>query len=202
MGTPSCRLGPHVPEHSAGHAYHLHTGWILTADILYLSFCTLLVLNTRWFVPTVDWVPILRELVSVGLKIFALCVSCSLSLLTIAAGWLFYRPLVAAALAALALVPVFLARSGLSTKKKEWLFKWISSRTIQSGTYCPDVKTSSPLKTSTIQPKNITWHLAQRRTANPHYVILLQHYIIVIFLGLYLVCKKHKLSLSVLYSRC
>lgn len=69
--------------------------------------------------PSVDWVPVLRELVSVGLKIFALCVSCSLSLLTIAAGWLFYRPLVAAALAALALVPVFLARSGLPAKKNE-----------------------------------------------------------------------------------
>lgn len=66
-----------------------------------------------------DWVPVLRELVSVGLKLFALCVSCSLSLLTIAAGWLFYRPLVAAALAALALVPVFLARSRLPAKKNE-----------------------------------------------------------------------------------
>lgn len=71
----------------------------------------------------VDWVPVLRELVSVGLNIFALCVSCSLSLLTIAAGWFFYRPLTAVALAALALVPVFLARSGLPAKKNEWLFK-------------------------------------------------------------------------------
>lgn len=71
----------------------------------------------------VDWIPILRELVSVGLNIFALSVSCSLSLLTIAAGWLFYRPLVAVALVALALVPVFLARSRLPAKKNEWLFK-------------------------------------------------------------------------------
>lgn len=77
--------------------------------------------------PAVDWVPILRELVSVGLNIFALCVSCSLSLLTIAAGWLFYRPLVAVALAALALVPVFLARSGLPAKKNEWPFTWENS---------------------------------------------------------------------------
>lgn len=75
-------------------------------------------------VPAVDWVPILRELVSVGLKIFALCVSCSLSLLTIGVGWLFYRPLVAAALGALALLPVLLARSGLPAKKNEWLLHW------------------------------------------------------------------------------
>lgn len=69
--------------------------------------------------PAVDWVPVLRDLVSLGLKLFALCVSCSLALLTVAAGWLFYRPLLAAALAAFALVPVFLARSGLPAKKNQ-----------------------------------------------------------------------------------
>ncbi|XP_029906580.1 transmembrane protein 43 [Myripristis murdjan] len=67
----------------------------------------------------VDWVPILRELVSLGLKLFALCVSCSLSLLTIAVGWLFYRPLVAAALGAVALLPVLIARSRVPAKKHQ-----------------------------------------------------------------------------------
>ncbi|XP_032369137.1 transmembrane protein 43 [Etheostoma spectabile] len=86
-------------------------GWAL--------MCLSIQLTMRIIYTLVDWVPILRELVSVGLKIFALCVSCSLSLLTIGAGWLFYRPLVAAALGALALVPVFLARSGLPAKKNE-----------------------------------------------------------------------------------
>ncbi|XP_061640505.1 transmembrane protein 43 [Phyllopteryx taeniolatus] len=74
-------------------------------------------LTMRIIYTLVDWVPILRDLVSVGLKIFALCVSSSLSLLTIAAGWFFYRPLMAAALGALALLPVLLARSGLPAKK-------------------------------------------------------------------------------------
>ncbi|XP_061542874.1 transmembrane protein 43 [Phycodurus eques] len=74
-------------------------------------------LTMRIIYTLVDWVPILRDLVSVGLKIFALCVSSSLSLLTIAAGWFFYRPLTAAALGALALLPVLLARSGLPAKK-------------------------------------------------------------------------------------
>lgn len=69
--------------------------------------------------PAVDWVPVLRELVSAGLMIFATCVSASLSLLTIAAGWLFYRPLTALVLAALALVPVLLARYKLPAKKNE-----------------------------------------------------------------------------------
>uniref|UniRef100_A0A8D3C5D1 Transmembrane protein 43 n=1 Tax=Scophthalmus maximus TaxID=52904 RepID=A0A8D3C5D1_SCOMX len=86
-------------------------GWAL----MFLS----IQLTMRIIYTLVDWVPILRELVSVGLKIFALCISCSLSLLTIGSGWLFYRPLVAAGLGALALLPVLLARSGLPAKKNE-----------------------------------------------------------------------------------
>ncbi|KAK5872456.1 hypothetical protein PBY51_013159 [Eleginops maclovinus] len=85
-------------------------GWAL----MFLS----IQLTMRIIYTLVDWVPVLRELVSVGLKIFALCVSCSLSLLTIGVGWMFYRPLVAAALGALALLPMFLARSGLGPAKK------------------------------------------------------------------------------------
>ncbi|KAM9408528.1 transmembrane protein 43 [Pholidichthys leucotaenia] len=76
-------------------------------------------LTMRIIYTLVDWVPILRDLVSIGLKIFALCVSCSLSLIVIGVGWLFYRPLVAMALGALALLPLFLAHSGLPAKKKE-----------------------------------------------------------------------------------
>ncbi|KPP60406.1 Transmembrane protein 43-like [Scleropages formosus] len=58
-----------------------------------------------------DWLPVVRDVVNVGLKLFALCVSSSLALLTIAAGWIFYRPLVAGALGALALVPFLVTRS-------------------------------------------------------------------------------------------
>ncbi|RVE73226.1 hypothetical protein OJAV_G00048140 [Oryzias javanicus] len=74
-------------------------------------------LVTRILHTLVVWIPFVRDLVSVGLKIFALCVSCSLSLVVIATGWLFYRPLVAAALAAVAALPVFLARGGTPAKK-------------------------------------------------------------------------------------
>uniref|UniRef100_A0A672FIN3 Transmembrane protein 43 n=1 Tax=Salarias fasciatus TaxID=181472 RepID=A0A672FIN3_SALFA len=86
-------------------------GWAL--------MCLSIQLAMRIIYTLVDWVPVLRDLVSVGLKIFAVCVSCSLSLLVIGVGWLFYRPLVALALGALALVPVFLARSGLPSKKTQ-----------------------------------------------------------------------------------
>ncbi|XP_018606715.2 transmembrane protein 43 isoform X1 [Scleropages formosus] len=68
-------------------------------------------LATRIVYTLVDWLPVVRDVVNVGLKLFALCVSSSLALLTIAAGWIFYRPLVAGALGALALVPFLVTRS-------------------------------------------------------------------------------------------
>lgn len=76
-------------------------------------------LSTRIIYTLVDWVPVLRELVSVGLKMFALCVSSSLSLLTIAAGWIFYRPLVAGLITALALLPVLITRARAPAKKSQ-----------------------------------------------------------------------------------
>ncbi|XP_068568125.1 transmembrane protein 43 [Cebidichthys violaceus] len=98
--------------------YNSKKMWGLRAAGWALMFLSIQ-LTMRIIYTLVDWVPVLRELVSVGLKIFALSVSCSLSLLTIGVGWLFYRPLVAAALGALALLPVFLARSRLPAKKNE-----------------------------------------------------------------------------------
>ncbi|XP_033481581.1 transmembrane protein 43 [Epinephelus lanceolatus] len=100
------------------HQYNSMKTWGLRAAGWLLMFLSIQ-LTMRIIYTLVDWVPLLRDLVSFGLKIFALCVSCSLSLLTIGVGWLFYRPLVTAALAALALVPVFLARSRLPSKKNE-----------------------------------------------------------------------------------
>ncbi|XP_040889535.1 transmembrane protein 43 [Toxotes jaculatrix] len=100
------------------HQYNSMKTWGLRAAGWVLMFLSIQ-LTMRIIYTLVDWVPILRDLVSVGLKIFALCVSCSLSLLTIAVGWLFYRPLVAVALGALGLLPVLLARSGLPAKKNE-----------------------------------------------------------------------------------
>lgn len=100
------------------HQHNTAKTWGLRAAGWALMFLSIQ-LTMRIVYTLVDWVPVLRELVSVGLKIFALCVSCSLSLLTIGAGWLFYRPLVALALGALALAPVFLARSRLPGKKNE-----------------------------------------------------------------------------------
>ncbi|XP_008280891.1 transmembrane protein 43 [Stegastes partitus] len=100
------------------HQHNTMKTWGLRAAGWALMFLSIQ-LTMRIIYTLVDWVPVLRELVSVGLKIFALCVSSSLSLLVIAAGWLFYRPLMAAALGALALLPVLLARSRLPAKKNE-----------------------------------------------------------------------------------
>lgn len=86
-------------------------GWVL----MFLGVS----LSTRILYTLVDWVPVLRELVSAGLKIFALCVSCSLSLLTIAAGWIFYRPLLGGMIMLLALLPLLLAHVRAPSKKNQ-----------------------------------------------------------------------------------
>ncbi|KAK1161518.1 transmembrane protein 43-like [Acipenser oxyrinchus oxyrinchus] len=76
-------------------------------------------LMTRILHTIVDWLPIVRDLVSLGLRIFAVSVATSLSLLTIAAGWLFYRPLWAVLLTGLAAVPIILTRARVPPKKHQ-----------------------------------------------------------------------------------
>ncbi|XP_061474406.1 transmembrane protein 43 isoform X2 [Rhineura floridana] len=75
-------------------------------------------LMTRIFYTLVDWFPVLRDLVNIGLKAFAFCLATSLSLLTISVGWLFYRPLWAGLIALLAAVPIVIARSRVPPKKQ------------------------------------------------------------------------------------
>ncbi|GCB78077.1 hypothetical protein scyTo_0021167, partial [Scyliorhinus torazame] len=68
-------------------------------------------LMTKIFHTLVDWIPGIRDLVSLGLTVFGLCVATSLTLLTVAMGWIFYRPLVALLLGILAAMPILIARS-------------------------------------------------------------------------------------------
>ncbi|NXH97340.1 TMM43 protein, partial [Pachycephala philippinensis] len=85
----------------------------------WLSMFVGISLMTRIFYTLVDWFPVVRDLVNVGLKAFALCVASSLSLLTISVGWLFYRPLWALLLALLSIVPIAVARSRVPPKKQQ-----------------------------------------------------------------------------------
>ncbi|NWZ10906.1 TMM43 protein, partial [Agelaius phoeniceus] len=85
----------------------------------WLSMFVGISLMTRIFYTLVDWFPVVRDLVSVGLKVFAVCVASSLSLLTISVGWLFYRPLWALLLMLLSAVPILVARSRVLPKKQQ-----------------------------------------------------------------------------------
>ncbi|XP_017520757.3 transmembrane protein 43 isoform X2 [Manis javanica] len=76
-------------------------------------------LMTRILYTLVDWFPIFRDLVNIGLKAFAFCVATSLTLLTVAAGWLCYRPWWALFIGGLALVPILIARTRVPAKKLE-----------------------------------------------------------------------------------
>lgn len=114
----------HLEERSAQEMFekeHQHNNmvtWGLRAAGWALMFLGVS-LTVRIFHTLVDWVPVLRELVSMGLKLFALCVSVSLSLLTVAVGWVFHRPLVAALLGGAALLPLLMARSRAPAKKNQ-----------------------------------------------------------------------------------
>ncbi|CAL8337108.1 unnamed protein product [Lota lota] len=100
------------------HQYNAMKTWGLRVAGWALMFLGIS-LTTRILYTLVDWLPIVRELVSLGLKLFAFCVSCSLSLLIIASGWLFYRPLVALGLVAVALLPLLIGHARAPAKKNQ-----------------------------------------------------------------------------------
>uniref|UniRef100_A0A8C3LD85 Transmembrane protein 43 n=1 Tax=Chrysolophus pictus TaxID=9089 RepID=A0A8C3LD85_CHRPC len=76
-------------------------------------------LMTRIVYTLVDWFPVVRDLVNIGLKAFAFCVASSLSLLTISIGWLFYRPVWALLIGLLSVVPIVVAKSRVPPKKHQ-----------------------------------------------------------------------------------
>ncbi|KAM9443665.1 transmembrane protein 43 [Clarias gariepinus] len=100
------------------HQYNMMMTWGLRMGGWLLMFIGIN-LTMRIFYTLVDWVPVLRELVSLGVKLFAVCVSCSLSLLTISIGWLFYRPLVALLISAVAVLPVLITHARKAEKKHQ-----------------------------------------------------------------------------------
>lgn len=100
------------------HQYNVMKTWALRAGGWFLMFIGIN-LTMRILYTLVDWIPVLRELVSVGVKLFALCVSCSLSLFTISISWLFYHPLVAGLIAAIALLPVLITHTRKAEKKHQ-----------------------------------------------------------------------------------
>ncbi|KAL7986141.1 hypothetical protein Chor_011307, partial [Crotalus horridus] len=76
-------------------------------------------LMTRIIYTLVDWFPVVRDLVDIGLKGFAFCLATCLSLLTISVGWFFYRPFWAISIGLLAVIPILIARSQVPSKKQQ-----------------------------------------------------------------------------------
>lgn len=111
-------LGSHTAEEMflAEHQSNIMKTWALRAAGWLMMFLGVS-LMTKIIHTLVDWFPIVRDLVNLGLKLFALCISSSLSLLTIASGWLFYRPLMALLLGSAALGIILLARTRVPAKK-------------------------------------------------------------------------------------
>lgn len=114
----------HMGSHSAEEIFHaehqsnIMKTWMLRGAGWFMMFMGIS-LMIKIFHTLVDWFPIVRDLVNLGLKLFALCLSSSLSLLTIAAGWFFYRPLLSLLLSAIAVGIIFLARTRVPSKKHQ-----------------------------------------------------------------------------------
>ena len=65
----------------------------------------------------VSWFPIVRELVGLGLTLFSLCLATSLSLVTMAFGWIAHRPFLGVTLLAVAAVPLLWSRQRVQAAK-------------------------------------------------------------------------------------
>lgn len=77
-------------------------GWIM----MFLGFQMM----TSILVALISWLPVVRELVGLGLTLLCLCLATSLSLVTIAIGWIAHRPILGVTLLAAAAVPILLSR--------------------------------------------------------------------------------------------
>jgi len=66
---------------------------------------------------SVDWLPIVREIVNFGMATLNFSLSLSLSLSVIALGWIRYRPLLGVTILALAATPFVLSHLRRNKKK-------------------------------------------------------------------------------------
>ncbi|EDO34886.1 predicted protein, partial [Nematostella vectensis] len=92
-------------EHSANSVLT----WVLRVVGWFLMFLGFL-LMTSILTTLVSWLPIIREIVGLGVTLICFCLATSFSLVTIAIGWIAHRPVLGVALLAAAAVPFYLSR--------------------------------------------------------------------------------------------
>ncbi|EDO30463.1 predicted protein [Nematostella vectensis] len=100
-------------EHSANSVLT----WVLRVVGWFLMFLGFL-LMTSILTTLVSWLPIIREIVGLGVTLICFCLATSFSLVTIAIGWIAHRPVLGVALLAAAAVPFYLSRQR-NRKNKE-----------------------------------------------------------------------------------
>ncbi|KAH3819307.1 transmembrane protein 43-like [Dreissena polymorpha] len=77
-------------------------GWLM----MFIGFSCLTSIVTT----LVDWLPIVRDIIALGVCLMNMSLSVSLSLTIIAIGWIFYRPVLGIAILAMAATPFVLSR--------------------------------------------------------------------------------------------
>ncbi|KAL5479125.1 hypothetical protein EMCRGX_G022607 [Ephydatia muelleri] len=91
------------------HAHNSNITWILRAVgwfVLFIGFNMM----TRILVIIVDWIPLVRDLVSTATSLLCAALSFSLAVLVVGVAWFRYRPLLALVTVGVACVPFIIAR--------------------------------------------------------------------------------------------
>ncbi|KAL5518301.1 hypothetical protein EMCRGX_G004008 [Ephydatia muelleri] len=91
------------------HAHNSNITWILRAVgwfVLFIGFNVM----TRILVILVDWIPLVRDLVSTATSLLCATLSFSLAVLVVGVAWFRYRPLLALVTVGVACVPFIIAR--------------------------------------------------------------------------------------------
>ena len=67
---------------------------------------------------SVSWIPIVRDIIALGVSLACVAMATSFSLVVIAIGWIRFRPMLGCALLAAAAVPFILSKLKAKSEKK------------------------------------------------------------------------------------
>ncbi|CAB4007230.1 transmembrane 43-like [Paramuricea clavata] len=105
----------------AEHASNVAVTWALRG-VGWLMFFLGFIMMTSILTTLVSWIPIVRDIIGLGVTLACVAMATSFSLVVIAIGWIRFRPLLGCALLAAAAVPFILSKFKAKSEKKSEKF--------------------------------------------------------------------------------
>ncbi|XP_028410825.1 transmembrane protein 43-like [Dendronephthya gigantea] len=105
----------------AEHASNVTMTWLLRG-VGWLMFFLGFIMMTSILTTLVSWIPIVRDIIGLGVTLACVAMATSFSLVVIAIGWIRFRPMLGCALLAAAAVPFILSRFKAKSEKKSEKF--------------------------------------------------------------------------------